>query len=70
VRGISADSFDAEDAVEIVSQIFHETQRTGGTTGSTDDDPRGVRAVCVTTTFPIDRAETVELPLWLTNVAY
>ena len=67
-EGYPATTFDAEDAVGLVRSVFPDA------TGEPWDEAffpletrAGVRAYCRHNCIPLDRAEHVELPLWLTN---
>jgi SAM-dependent methyltransferase len=67
-EGYPASSFDAEEAVQIVGSVFGQVdaERWDGKFFPlrTRDE---VRAYCRSSFLPADRAETVELPLWLTK---
>lgn len=67
-EGYPPSSFDAEEAADIVSTVFEQVdpQRWDGTFSAlhTRDE---VRAYCRHHYIPIDRAEQVDVPLWLTK---
>jgi SAM-dependent methyltransferase len=67
-EGRSPSTFDAEDAAAIVGEVFDEVeaQHWDGTFAPlrTRDE---VRAYCRHHYIPPERAETVEIPLWLTK---
>jgi SAM-dependent methyltransferase len=67
-EGYPPSSFDAEEAVSIVASVFEKTeaQRWDGPFFAlhTRDE---VRSYCRHNFIPQERAETVELPLWLTK---
>lgn len=67
-EGYPATSFDAEEAVDIVGEVFEEVepQRWDGTLYplTTRDE---VRAFCRHHHIPAERAEQVDVPLWLTK---
>jgi SAM-dependent methyltransferase len=67
-EGYPASTFDAEEAVSIVAPLFErvEPERWDGTFFplETRDD---VRAYCRHSSIPAERAEEIDLPLWLTK---
>ncbi len=67
-EGYPPSSFDAEEAVSIVASIFHEVEPEHWDAKFFPLETREeVRAYCRSHLIPAERAEEVELPLWLTK---
>jgi SAM-dependent methyltransferase len=67
-EGYPPSSFDAEEAVSIVASVFHEVEPERWDAKFFPLETREeVRAYCRSHFIPADRAEPLELPLWLTK---
>ncbi|MDQ3484009.1 MAG: class I SAM-dependent methyltransferase [Actinomycetota bacterium] len=66
--GYPSSSFDAEDAVVIVAAVFNDVEVESWDQPFVPMETRDeVRAFCRHHFIPLERAETVDLPLWLTK---
>jgi hypothetical protein len=67
-EGYRPTSFDAEDAVAIVASVFPNAEPEAWDHAFDPLETRDeVRAYCCSHFIPAERAEAVELPLWLTK---